>query len=456
MLSTALSVDPSPAPAFSPTGRTPDTGQIHNATPAIVVPTTTKEPSSMTAMVVDSSAGKAVLGAISAAAETNANAGNQLTLTTSPPPQASTAQIHPFSYASALTGGQLVPTSQPLAIQWTPVGEHDLIPGERNGEPALSISPEFKNRLCAPWHRTLVVRLLVQQWTPRFKVSDPLPKTMIVWVHVPELKIHFYHKEVLNSLGNLIGRTIKLDYHTLTQQREKFARLAVEVDISKPLVPRIWLDDDWQPVEYENLPFVCFECGKIGHAFTVCSLLRPASVPELVESAGGEKQDLAPEGTSETNAGFGPWMLVSHKGRPNQRETSNKGKQRDSGATIQVITPRNGKNGTKSKEPRDSLPILDQQSSPPPQRSSGQERKRNGEIQNGTEKRNGKGIMREEESPAGKGILGPDPSLGPVAKKGLKPKSDALKASTSGIQSETPLIPTSGPNRGTTAGPQAQ
>ncbi|CAI0428866.1 unnamed protein product [Linum tenue] len=279
---------------------------------------------------------------------------------------------------------------------------------------------------------------------------------MIVWVHVPELKIHFYHKEVLNSLGNLIGRTIKLDYHTLTQQREKFARLAVEVDISKPLVPRIWLDDDWQPVEYENLPFVCFECGKIGHAFTVCSLLRPASVPELVESAGGEKQDLAPEGTSETNAGFGPWMLVSHKGRSNQRETSNKGKQRDSGATIQVITPRNGKNGTKSKEPRDSLPILDQQSSPPPQRSSGQERKRNGEIQNGTEKRNGKGIMREEESPAGKGILGPDPSLGPVAKKGLKPKSDALKASTSGIQSETPLIPTSGPNRGTTAGPQAQ
>ncbi|CAL1378223.1 unnamed protein product [Linum trigynum] len=279
---------------------------------------------------------------------------------------------------------------------------------------------------------------------------------MIVWVHLPELKIHFYHKEVLTSLGNLIGRTIKLDYHTLTQQRAKFARLAVEVDISKPLVPRIWLDDDWQPVEYENLPVVCFECGKIDHASTACPLLRPAAVPVLAKSAGGDKQDLSPEGTSKTNAGFGPWMLVSRKGRRNQRETVNKGKQRDSGATIQAIFPKNGKNGLKSKEPRDSLPLLDQQSSPPPQRSSGQERKGNGESQHGMEKRNGKGIVREEETPTGNGFLGPGPSVGLVTKKGPKPKSDALKASTSFIHPESPVSPTGGPSRDNTAGPQAQ
>ncbi|CAL1387609.1 unnamed protein product [Linum trigynum] len=279
---------------------------------------------------------------------------------------------------------------------------------------------------------------------------------MIVWVHLPELNIHFYHKEVLTSLGNLIGRTIKLDYHTLTQQRAKFARLAVEVDISRPLVPRIWLDDDWQPVVYENLPVVCFECGKIGHASTACPLLRPASAPELIGSAGGDKQDLSSEETSETNAGFGPWMLVSRKGRRNQRETINKGKHRDSGAKIQSIIPKNGKNGTKSKETRDSLPSLDQQSSPPSQRISGQERKGIGAIQNGAEKRNGKGIMREEEPTAGKGLLGPGPSVGLMTKKGLKPKSDALKASTSAIHSESPPIMTSGPHGASSAGPQAQ
>ncbi|CAI0418829.1 unnamed protein product [Linum tenue] len=118
---------------------------------------------------------------------------------------------------------------------------------------------------------------------------------MIVWVHLPELKIHFYHKEVLTTLGNLIGRTIKLDYHTLTQQRAKFARLAVEVDVSKPLVPRIWLDDDWQPVEYENLPVVCFECGKIGHSATTCPLLRSVSVTVAADIVADGSQALSPD-----------------------------------------------------------------------------------------------------------------------------------------------------------------
>ncbi|CAI0559187.1 unnamed protein product [Linum tenue] len=27
--------------------------------------------------------------------------------------------------------------------------------------------------------------ILVQQWSPRFKTSDPLPKKMIVWVQLP-------------------------------------------------------------------------------------------------------------------------------------------------------------------------------------------------------------------------------------------------------------------------------
>ncbi|CAI0430802.1 unnamed protein product [Linum tenue] len=129
---------------------------------------------------------------------------------------------------------------------------------------------------------------------------------MIVWVQLPALKIHFYHKEVLTSLGNLIGRTIKLDYHTLTKQRAKFARLAVEVDLSKPLVPRIWLDDDWQKVEYENLPTVCFDCGKIGHQSTDCPLLRTSSLMAIVTAGGGDTPLAPTEETSETNPGFGP------------------------------------------------------------------------------------------------------------------------------------------------------
>ncbi|CAI0465284.1 unnamed protein product [Linum tenue] len=130
---------------------------------------------------------------------------------------------------------------------------------------------------------------------------------MVVWVQFPAFPVHFYHKEVLFSLGNMIGRPIKLDYHTQHQQRAKFARMAIELDLSKPLVTRIRLDGQWQYIEYENLPTVCFECGRVGHTSLTCPNLYPN--PKDVESGAGRPP---PEGqsatTPEEKAGFGPWM----------------------------------------------------------------------------------------------------------------------------------------------------
>ncbi|CAI0403405.1 unnamed protein product [Linum tenue] len=127
---------------------------------------------------------------------------------------------------------------------------------------------------------------------------------MVVWVQFPGLPVHFYHKELLFTMGNLLGRAIKLDYHTQNQQRAKFARMAVEVDLSKPLVPRIRLDDRWQRVEYENLPVVCFECGKVGHTNVSCPTLdrRPSG-----EGDGGSTSSaviVAGVSTPEASAGL--------------------------------------------------------------------------------------------------------------------------------------------------------
>ncbi|CAL1408400.1 unnamed protein product [Linum trigynum] len=289
---------------------------------------------------------------------------------------------------------------------------------------------------------------------------------MIVWVHLPELKIHFYHKEVLNTLGNLIGRTIKLDYHTLTQQRAKFARLAVEVDLSRPLVPRIWLDDDWQPVEYENLPTVCFECGKIGHSSTSCPLLRPTAAVEGAGIADGGTQVSSPESSSEVNAVFGPWMLVTRKGRRNPRDLHSKGKEKDLGINIKSkekelgnflhgAPAKNGKNGLKTKESEVSLPVVAQQSPSHLQRPPAQGRIDNGGKSSGEGKQNGKEVLREEGSPAGKSLLGPGPSQGPSSKKG-QPKSEAARTSPppSKLLPDPSLI--SGPNEGTSSGPRTQ
>ena len=62
-------------------------------------------------------------------------------------------------------------------------------------------------------------------------------------------------------IGNALGKALKVDYQTLSATKGKYARLCVEVDLKKPLVPFVWVDRELQVVEYEGLEAICFECG---------------------------------------------------------------------------------------------------------------------------------------------------------------------------------------------------
>ncbi|CAL1372293.1 unnamed protein product [Linum trigynum] len=229
---------------------------------------------------------------------------------------------------------------------------------------------------------------------------------MIVWVQLPALKIHFYHKEVLTTLGNLIGRMIKLDFHTLNRQRAKFARMAVEVDLSKHLVPRICLDDAWQKVEYENLPAVCFDCGKIGHTETGCPHRQIASPTTTLAIAGeaavAEQSDQA---VDEPNPGFGPWMLVTRKSRRNQRDADRKGNI----GILGKSAPAGKGTATANKESGSQQPSTALPSSSRPQRSLSQERKTHGKnkLDDG---RKGKAKISNAVTIGGKGLLGSGPT----------------------------------------------
>ncbi|CAL1389402.1 unnamed protein product [Linum trigynum] len=255
---------------------------------------------------------------------------------------------------------------------------------------------------------------------------------MIVWVHFPTLKVHFYHKEVLTMLGNLIGRTIKLDFHTLHQQGARFARIAVEVDISKPLVPRIFLDDEWQKVEYENIPMVCFECGKIGHTCPCC----PKSHPQEPAGALIITSETSPEGSppasqtvSESQPGFGPWMLVTKKNWRNHRESSKKGKvENDVGTQSLGKFGKNGKGAGSIKENGESSSKRVNNSVATP-RSPLLDNKGNSSSHNagkGVDK--GKRKVVQEEQSASKGLLGPRPLVVSDQGLGLKPRNIGEKA----------------------------
>ncbi|CAI0418998.1 unnamed protein product [Linum tenue] len=265
---------------------------------------------------------------------------------------------------------------------------------------------------------------------------------MIVWVQLPAFPIHFYHKEVLFSLGNMIGRTIKLDYHTLHQQRARFARIAVEIDLSKPLITRVRLDGAWQYLEYENLPVCCFECGKVGHTKESCPNLRSPSPQRSIVVAGGSP---APEPVTapEEKSGFGPWMLVTRKSRRGGSNTE-KGNNPDSFHNQNEIQGKGGKGKATVKEGHTNAEHQHEASGAGTQRLeraiSGEKLERD----RGTmAKKKGKaGAEISDGKERGKGILGPVPKK--QQPNSQRPKSVSLKAdgpSSSGtkpIQSPSP------------------
>lgn len=86
-------------------------------------------------------------------------------------------------------------------------------------------------------------------------------------------------------LGQVIGKVIKIDYNQESAIRSKFAGIAVELCLNKPLCSQFLLDGKRERIKYESLPTICFQCGRYDHKSEIC--------PEqnTNENSGGSRLD---------------------------------------------------------------------------------------------------------------------------------------------------------------------
>ncbi|KAL0292873.1 UNVERIFIED_CONTAM: ATP synthase epsilon chain, chloroplastic [Sesamum calycinum] len=63
------------------------------------------------------------------------------------------------------------------------------------------------------------------------------------------MPVEFFQEELLMRIGNRIGRAVKVDETTMAASRGRYARVCVEVDLTKPLVSMITLLGFAQAVE---------------------------------------------------------------------------------------------------------------------------------------------------------------------------------------------------------------
>ncbi|XP_020225311.1 uncharacterized protein LOC109807202 [Cajanus cajan] len=179
--------------------------------------------------------------------------------------------------------------------------------------PSIKVTKDEIRRACQPWKRSVIVKLLGKKigWTylksRLLKLSNPMGGVEVmeldgdfflvrfdVWEDVQYainegswlilghcLIVHRWHPGILAKIGNSLGRYVRTNPNTLkkssesmeetyTTERARFARLCIEVDLAKVLVPSFEIQHEVYPVEYEGLNLVCFSCGQYGHQKDQC------------------------------------------------------------------------------------------------------------------------------------------------------------------------------------------
>ncbi|KAJ4847008.1 hypothetical protein Tsubulata_022767 [Turnera subulata] len=178
-------------------------------------------------------------------------------------------------------------------------GSGDIIMEHGLCGPSLELSEDFKNRLAEKWELAVVVKVL---WRNS-------------WVQFPELCPSRYHTHILRALANMVGRTNKFDENTRVGDRGKFARIAVEVDLEKPLRGLLMVEGKERKVVYEGLPPICYHCGRVTHALFSCPFKenqdKRTPVPEaqpILESQGTHTVEADNASGTKLRQEFGEWM----------------------------------------------------------------------------------------------------------------------------------------------------
>lgn len=95
--------------------------------------------------------------------------------------------------------------------------------------------------------------LTVRRWKSDFVPTEATIDATLAWIRFPGLSTVYYDENALRATATCIDQPVKIDSNIALATIGKFARICVEVDLTKPLVGQFLPDGKWQKVEYEGL-----------------------------------------------------------------------------------------------------------------------------------------------------------------------------------------------------------
>ncbi|KAI9074073.1 hypothetical protein K1719_043965 [Acacia pycnantha] len=190
--------------------------------------------------------------------------------------------------------------------------------------------------------------LNVARWSPEFNPKNAQITSVVAWVRLPDLPAPLFDKNFLLNLGNSIGKAIRLDIHTAKRARGKFARMCVELDITKPLIPEFNVEGKVLSVLYESLGRLCQNCGRVGHNKEGCAAFHQRNMDATMKVDGNKgKLDV----TAEKEEEEGRWRTVQRTRRPRGFVSEVQGRQ--GGSRFSVLRDETGEEEELVGEDRD-------------------------------------------------------------------------------------------------------
>ncbi|XP_061357986.1 uncharacterized protein LOC133302248 [Gastrolobium bilobum] len=153
-----------------------------------------------------------------------------------------------------------------LERMWSLKGVHEFIDME-NGYLLVRFADEEDYTHVLQERPWIIVDhyVVVQQWRPFFDPYDETFRKLAVWIRIPGLPIEFYTTQHLWQIGNLFGKTLKIDHNSIrrrdsgdgeTTARAKFARICVEADLRKGFLSKFNIAEHTFHVAYEGLHLI--------------------------------------------------------------------------------------------------------------------------------------------------------------------------------------------------------
>lgn len=118
--------------------------------------------------------------------------------------------------------------------------------------------------------------LMIKPWHEDFNPSSESFNKILIWVWLPNLPLHLWANPLLEEVGDALGDFLMVDDKPSDILHSTFARILVDIDVSKGLLVEIVLKSSkgcWvQSLDYEGYLFRYRRCFKTGHAAAQCRL----------------------------------------------------------------------------------------------------------------------------------------------------------------------------------------